>query len=51
MKRLALLATLALLAACTDPNLGLGLTYGQGGLTVTPSASGNVGGAHVTISG
>lgn len=51
MKRLALLAALCLLSACTNPNFGLGLNYGNGGLTVTPSVSGTLGGAHVTITG
>ncbi len=51
MKRLALLAALALLSACTNPNFGLGLNYGNDGLTVTPSYSGQLGGAHVSITG
>ena len=50
MKPIALLAVLAL-AACTDPQLGIGMSIGNGGVAVSPTLSGNLGGATVTVSG
>jgi hypothetical protein len=41
-----------LLAACADgPQLGLGFNVGSGGVTVSPTVSGNVGGVNVGVSG
>ena len=51
MTRLAALFALGLLTACSNPNLGLGLNLGPSGMSVTPSLSGQVGAAHVSISG
>ncbi len=39
-----------LLCACSDPALNAGISIGAGGVTVTPSVSGKVGGATVSIS-
>jgi hypothetical protein len=49
MLRLALLSLLAL-PACTDPTLGLGVTLGTGGVAVSPSLSGQMGGVTVAVS-
>jgi len=49
MRRMLALAFLAL-AACTDPELGVGVTAGTGGVTVSPVVSGNVGNATITVS-
>ena len=49
MKRIATLALLGLVA-CTDPSVGIGLTFGTGGVSVSPSVSGRVGEATVTVS-
>ena len=48
MKRLA---ALTLLTACTDPRFGANFGFGSGGMSFSPSVSGQVGGAHVSISG
>ena len=45
MKKLGLVAALVLLAACENPQLGIGATFGAGGVNVTPAVSGDVGGA------
>ena len=50
MRILAVLAFVAL-AACENPTLGIGATINSGGVSVSPTASGNVGGARVTVSG
>ena len=50
MKKLALIAFVAL-AACENPSLGIGATISGSGVSVSPSVSGNVGGATVTVSG
>ena len=49
MMRIALLALLAL-TGCTDPTLNAGFTFGTGGVSITPSVSGRVGGATVSVS-
>ena len=49
MKRLALVALL-LLPACENPSLNVGASISSGGVSVTPSASGRVGGVGVAIS-
>ncbi len=52
MQRLFALLTLCALAACADgPQLGLGFNVGSGGVTVSPTVSGNVGGVNVGVSG
>lgn len=50
MRLTALLAFMAL-AACENPTLGIGATINSNGVNVSPTASGNVGGARVTVSG
>ena len=50
MKKLALIALVAL-AACENPSLGIGATISGSGVSVSPTVSGNVGGATVTVSG
>ena len=44
-------ALLTLPTACTDPRPGANFGFGSGGMSFSPSISGQVGGAHVTISG
>lgn len=51
MKKIALLIAVLGTAACENPRLGIGATFGSGGVSVTPSVSGNVGGATVAVSG
>jgi hypothetical protein len=52
MMRLALLLAAFGLAACADgPQLGVGINLGNGGVTVSPTVSGNVGGVNVGVSG
>ena len=51
MKKIALLIAVLGVAACENPQLGIGATFGSGGVSVTPSVSGNVGGARVEVSG
>ena len=44
MKRAALLTlALALLTACTDNRVGVGLNFGPGGMSVNPRVSGSLG--------
>ncbi len=50
MKKLAILAILAL-TACENPQLGIGATFSGSGVSVSPSVSGDVGSATVTVSG
>jgi hypothetical protein len=53
MMRLAsllLLPALCGLAACTDPQLGVGVTVGSGGVSVSPVVSGTVGGLDASLS-
>jgi hypothetical protein len=47
MIRLPALLMLAALAACSDPALTAGVTFGPGGVSVRPALSGNVGGVDV----
>ena len=51
MKKFALLIAVLVTAACENPQLGIGATFGSGGMSVSPSVSGNVGGARVEVSG
>ncbi|MBT8409359.1 MAG: hypothetical protein KJN93_07020 [Alphaproteobacteria bacterium] len=50
MKPLIVLTILAL-AACTNPTANANIGLGAGGVSVTPSVSGNVGGLGVTVRG
>jgi len=48
---LAILLAATLLSACdTGPNLGIGLGFGPGGVSVSPSVSGKVGAVTVGAS-
>ena len=49
MKKLAI-ALLVVLPACQDPSLNIGATFDTGGVSVTPSVSGRVGGVGVAVS-
>jgi hypothetical protein len=51
VKRLALITALGLLAACSNPTLGLGLNFDASGMSITPALSGQIGAAQVTVSG
>ncbi len=52
MRRVLVGLGLLMLAACADgPQLGLGFNVGSGGVTVSPTVSGNVGGVNVGVSG
>ncbi|MEM8801642.1 MAG: hypothetical protein AAGF55_03820 [Pseudomonadota bacterium] len=42
--------TLLALPACEDPSLNVGASIGSGGVSVTPSVSGRVGGVGVAVS-
>jgi len=44
-----LLPVLLVLAACQNPMLSTNLTFGPGGVDVSPALSGKVGGTTVTI--
>jgi hypothetical protein len=48
MIRLALLAVLAL-SACTDPRLSTTMVIGNGGVAISPTLSGTVGDATVSL--
>jgi hypothetical protein len=48
--RLLLLPLLCGLAACTDPQFGVGLTVGTGRVSVSPVVSGTVGGLDASLS-
>ncbi|MEM9970939.1 MAG: hypothetical protein AAF762_07545 [Pseudomonadota bacterium] len=50
MKWIGVVAFLTL-CACENPTLGIGATFGPGGASVSPTVSGNVGDATVTVSG
>ena len=41
--------TVATLAACTDPTVGINGTFGAGGFDVSPSVGGRVGNVGVTV--
>lgn len=49
MKKLAV-ALLLILPACENPTLNAGVSVGSGGLSVTPSVSGRMGGVGVAVS-
>lgn len=49
MRPIALILGLALVASCTG--YGAGITFGEGGAVVTPSATGQIDRATVTITG
>lgn len=49
MRKLAI-CMLVLLPACENPQLGIGATISSGGVSVSPVASGRVGGVGVAIS-
>lgn len=51
MRLLAALLLLASLTACTDPQFGAHLGIGPGGVSLSPSLSGRIGGARLSISG
>ena len=51
MRLLAALLVLTSLTACTDPRLGAKLGIGPGGMSLSPSLSGRIGGARLSISG
>jgi hypothetical protein len=50
-RALAGLAMIMLAACSGGPELGLGINLGNGGVTVSPTVSGNVGGVNVGVSG
>lgn len=50
MRRICLLICLFTVAACSDPRLNAGISIGANGVRVTPSVSGQVGGATISIS-
>ncbi len=49
MSRLVIFLILSL-SGCIDPRLNAGISVGAGGVSVTPSVSGRVGGVGLTIS-
>ena len=51
MRLIATLLLLTALTACTDPRLDAHLGIGPGGVSLTPSLSGRIGGARLSISG
>lgn len=51
MRLLIALMLLTTLTACTDPQVGANFSFGTGGLSVSPSLSGRLGGALLSISG
>ena len=51
MRLLAALLLLTSLTACTDPRLGANIGIGPGGMSLSPSLSGRIGGARLSISG
>jgi hypothetical protein len=51
MQRVVLSAFLLLAACAEGPQLGLGFNVGNGGVSVSPTVSGNVGGVNVGVSG
>ncbi|MDD9923443.1 MAG: hypothetical protein OXQ92_14395, partial [Boseongicola sp.] len=50
MKWIALLAVLTV-AACENPQLGIGATFSGSGVSVSPTVSGDVGDVKVSVSG
>ncbi len=51
MRLIAALLVLTALTACTDPYFGANLGIGPDGVRLTPSLSGRIGDARVSISG
>lgn len=51
MRKIVLLIAFLATAACENPQFGIGATFGGGGMSVSPSVSGDVGGARVQVSG
>ncbi len=49
--RLAWILAALVLTACENPRLGVGATFSGSGVSVSPTISGNVGGATVAVSG
>ncbi len=49
--RMFLVIVLAALAACTDPSLNASVRIGPGGVSVSPSIGGTIGGLGVSVSG
>lgn len=49
MKRLLVLALLVL-PGCENPTIGVGTTFSSGGVSVSPTVSGRVGGVGVAVS-
>lgn len=51
MLRLAPVLMIALaVAGCSDPSLGVGISVGAGGVSVSPVVSGQVGGVATSVS-
>lgn len=51
-KTISFLLALLVVSGCADgPQLGLGFNVGSGGVSVSPTISGNVGGVNVGVSG
>ena len=50
MRTLAILSVLLLAVGCENPSLGIGATINSGGVSVSPVASGRVGGLGVAVS-
>jgi hypothetical protein len=51
MRILTALMLFTVLTACTDQHLGASLSFGSEGVSVSPTLSGRVGGALLSISG
>ncbi|MCU0801915.1 MAG: hypothetical protein MUD11_09075 [Rhodobacteraceae bacterium] len=51
MRILAILVLLVMAACTAGPQLGIGMNVGPGGVIVTPTVRGNVGGVDVGIAG
>lgn len=49
--RLVWILTAMILGACENPQLGIGATISGSGVSVSPTVSGDVGGATVSVSG
>ena len=51
MRLIAALVLLILLSACTNPHFGANIGIGSEGVSISPALTGQIGGAHVSISG
>lgn len=51
MRLIAALVLLTALTACTDPYFGATLGFGPNGVSLSPSLSGRIGGARISVSG